>query len=101
MVAVHRACPRLAVLALLFLPSASAAPAQQKEADPGRLSIDRICASGDFRAEGYGPAQWLAGGGYTLLQPSAQVPGARDLVRVDPATGKQTVLVSAGNLVPA
>lgn len=101
MFAVRHACPRFVVLALLFLASAPVAPAQQKEADPGRLSIDRIFASGEFGAAGYGSVHWLPKqGGYTRLEPSETAKGAEDIVRIDPATGKQTVLVSAGNLIP-
>src|SRR5262249_27985808 len=93
---------RFAVVLLLFLASAPAAPAQgHANGAPARLTIARIFASGEFRAESYGPVQWLSKQtGYTLLEPSAQVKGAQDIVRVDPATGQRTVLVSAGNLVP-
>jgi dipeptidyl-peptidase-4 len=102
---------RFAVVALLFLTTGPAAQAQDKQkADPfdpahqakaGRLTIDRIFASGEFRAESYGPVQWLAKQpGYSLLEPSAQVKGAQDIVRIDPGTGQREVLVSAGNLIP-
>ena len=87
------------LLLLTFGPTAQAQP--EKDADPSRLTLDRLFASGEFRTESYGPVQWLSKQpGYSLLEPSAQVKGGQDIVRIDPATGKHTVLVSAGNLIP-
>ncbi len=64
------------------------------------LTLDRLFDSEDFAAETYGPTRWLATGGYTTLEISQSVPGARDIVRHDPATGEQEVLVPAQSLVP-
>jgi dipeptidyl-peptidase-4 len=66
----------------------------------GRLTLERIFASGEFRGEGFGPARWLAdGSGYTTVEPSS--PGAGlDLVRYSPDTGDRQILVRATSLVP-
>jgi dipeptidyl-peptidase-4 len=69
--------------------------------EPGLLTLDRIFHSSEFRAEAYGPINWLSKqGGYAMLQASSQVKGAQDIVRIDPATGKSEVLVSAARLIP-
>ncbi|MBT8399967.1 MAG: S9 family peptidase, partial [Rhodothermia bacterium] len=64
------------------------------------LTLDRLFDSEDFAAETYGPIRWLASGGYTTLESSESVPGTQDIVRHDPATGSQEVLVPAESLVP-
>ncbi|MBY0461299.1 MAG: S9 family peptidase, partial [Gemmataceae bacterium] len=72
---------------------------QQPPQDPAKLTLDRINASSDFRGDRPPPVRWLAGGGYTTLEPSKTHKGAADLVRVDDA-GKGEVLVAAEKLVP-
>lgn len=79
-------------------------------ADPSAawLSVDRIFGAGkEFKTESWGPAHWLADGqGFTTLEPSEALKGhplaseIKDIVRVDPATGVRTVLVSARELLP-
>ena len=85
-------------------------PAAQGDANPDAwLSVDRIFGSAkEFRTESWGPACWLKDGqGFTTLEPSAafqdhpQGAAIKDIVRVDPATGERTVLVSARELLPA
>jgi dipeptidyl-peptidase-4 len=84
----------------LFLGQDSACLAAQAN-DPGRLTLDRLFASGEFQAQSYGPVRWLSRqGGYVMSKPSDQVKGGHDLVRIDPATGKQQVLVAAAQLIP-
>jgi dipeptidyl-peptidase-4 len=88
---------RILVLAFVLVQ-----PALVQAQDTGRLTLDRIFHSPDFRGEHFGSVHWLnRHAGYTMQAPSAQVKGATDIVRVDPATGNQEVLVSARNLVPA
>src|SRR5262245_59347918 len=90
----------LAGLALLVPHGPGLARAGEPK-DPGRLTIDRIFASAEFRPDSFGPVHWLKKlGGYTTREPSATVKGSQDIVRTDPATGKREVLVSAANLVP-
>jgi dipeptidyl-peptidase 4 len=92
---------RLLILAaVLVLGHGSHLHASQPD-DPGLLTLDRLFASGEFRAESYGPVHWLARqGGYARLESSAQVKGAQDIVRIDPATGHREVLVAAAHLIP-
>lgn len=104
---------RLAVcLSFLFLTLAPLAPSPFAEAlpgtappalyaqEPGRLTLERIYDSAEFRGAFFGPARWLAdGSGYTTVEPSRVVRGL-DIVRYDPATGSREILVPATSLVP-
>ena len=75
--------------------------AQDKPADPGRLTLDRIFVSREFSPERFGPARWMSdGASYTTLEPSAEAKGGRDLVLYRAETGRREVLVSAAKLVP-
>jgi len=70
------------------------------QADSDLLTLDRI-GRGEFRAQAYGPIRWTAGGAaYTVLEPSASVKDAEDLVQYDVATGRRAILVPASRLVP-
>ena len=90
----------LAPLALL-LALTCAAPARAQTSDPARLTVDRIYASPEFFARGFGPARWLAdGSGYTTLERSATRSGV-DIVRYDPGSSRREVLVPASRLIPA
>jgi dipeptidyl-peptidase 4 len=81
-----------AYLVLVMSTAAAQAP------DPALLTVERIVAADDFRTERFGPARWLEdGSGYTRLEAAE---GGRDLVKVDPASGRREVLVSAKELVP-
>jgi dipeptidyl-peptidase-4 len=80
----------------LLLAAAPALRAQQAEP----LTLDRIFASPEFFARGVGQFRWLEEGGYTTLERSEAVPGGRDIVRHDPATGSQEIMVSASLFVP-
>jgi dipeptidyl-peptidase-4 len=72
------------------------APAQT---DAAPLTLDRL-GRGEFQAQTYGPIRWASGSSYTVLEPSASAKEAEDLVLYDAASGKRSVLVSAGRLVP-
>jgi len=75
--------------------------AQDKPADPGRLTLDRIFVSREFAPERFGPARWMSdGSSYTTLEPSPEAKGGRDLVLYRAETGRREVLVSAAKLVP-
>jgi dipeptidyl-peptidase 4 len=95
-----------AVLRRVLLASACAAAVVAPGRAPAQdstlvQSIRRIFASRDFTSERFGPARWLGGGGaYTTLERSAEVEGARDIVRYQAGTGSREVLVSARRLVP-
>jgi dipeptidyl-peptidase-4 len=75
--------------------------AQDKPADPGRLTLDRIFVSREFVPERFGPARWMSdGSSYTTLEPSPKAKGGRDLVLCRAETGRREVLVPAAKLVP-
>ncbi len=86
--------PTLAVVvALLPVPLAAQA------GDPSRLTLERIFASRDFRGERGGATRWLDDSTYTMIATPA-TGGADELVRIDAASGRRTVLVSATMLRP-
>lgn len=69
--------------------------------DASVLTIQRIFDSDDFKGESFGPARWLEdGSGYTTLEDSNDIDGARDIVRCDPHTGEREILVPAEKLIP-
>ncbi len=71
---------------------------QAQQVEP--LTLDRLFASGEFFGERPAQFRWLEEGGYTTLERSQAVQGGRDIVRHDPATGSQEIMVSASLLVP-
>ena len=55
------------------------------ESDP---LLHRLYDSPDFEVKYFGPARWLEdGASYTTVEPSAAVPGARDIIRYTTSTG--------------
>jgi dipeptidyl-peptidase-4 len=89
----------LLAFALFFFSGLSVA--QDKPADPGLLTLERIYGSREFAAERFGPARWMRDGeSYTTVEPNADVQGGRDLVLYRAETGRREVLVSAAKLVP-
>jgi dipeptidyl-peptidase-4 len=86
------------ILAIVLAPP----PLASEEADPARLTLERIFGEEAAKVERFGPARWLAdGSGYTTLEPSPDFEKAKDIVRHDPATGERTTLVPATSLVPS
>jgi dipeptidyl-peptidase-4 len=84
----------------LLLAHAGAVRAGEAQ-DAGRLTIDRIFHSAEFRPEPSGPLRWLSRqSAYTTKEPSERVKGFHDIVRTDPASGRREILVSAGQLIP-
>lgn len=82
---------------LLTIPKAERA----QEADPALLSLDRIFLQGEFRQRGIGQIQWYEGGNsYTQIVPSADIPGAQDINRIETESGDSRVWVSAKQLIP-
>jgi dipeptidyl-peptidase-4 len=73
--------------------------AQAEKADPTKLSLDRIFASEDFKADHVSSVKWLEGGAYTTLETHPKKKGLHDLVRWD-AAGKSEVLIDAEKLRP-
>jgi dipeptidyl-peptidase-4 len=65
-----------------------------KDADAGKLTIDRIFQGADLRGEGFGTPRWLTRhSAYTIKS-------GGDIVRVDLATGKREVIVAGRHLTP-
>jgi dipeptidyl-peptidase-4 len=90
----------IAVLVLVWNGPAAHSRSTDDE-DPARLTVQRIFASGELEPE-YASVRWLAGDvGYTSLDPSAAGAGGQDIIRHDPQTGHNQVLVSAAELVPS
>ncbi len=88
------------IILAILLSGPAVSAAQEKPADPV-LTLDRIFGSREFSPERFGPARWMRDGeSYTILEPSAEIKGGRDLVLYRAETGKRDVLVSAAKLVP-
>ncbi len=91
----HRLFYFLAVMAFAALGAE-----KSKEKPNPLLSLDRLYGKPEFSAKSYG-VKWLeAGQGYVRLEKSKATKEARDIVRVDPATGKREILVAAKALIP-
>lgn len=76
-----------------------AAPAATE--DPSTLTLERIFSSDEFKEQTFGPARWLQlRSGYTTLEPSESKVKGKDIVRFDPGTGQQEIMVLADRLVP-
>ena len=91
----HRLFYFLAVMAFAALGAE-----ESKEKPNPLLSLDRLYGKPEFSAKSYG-VKWLeAGQGYVRLEKSKAIKEARDIVRVDPATGKREILVAAKALIP-
>jgi dipeptidyl-peptidase-4 len=92
---------RLAVCVIVLAATAPARlPGQNVPATAGRLTVERVHGSRDFAPDFVGPSSWLDDSTYTVVEPS---PGGRgmDLVRVDAATGRKSVLVASAAVTPA
>jgi dipeptidyl-peptidase 4 len=76
------------------------AQAQTPTSDPGKLTLDRIFASQDFRGDRAPDLKWLAKGAFTNLLPSKTHPAVSDLVRIA-ADGSSEILIPAEKLIPA
>jgi dipeptidyl-peptidase-4 len=90
-VSFRSASVRLALVATIAVPWVGAAQAP--------LTVERIF-SGEFRYDYVGPSRWLDDSTYTVVAPETGGQGA-DLVRVDAATGRRSVLIPASKFVPA
>ena len=91
----------LIVAAIAVLGLFAGIQAQDKPADPGRLTLDRIFVAREFTAERFGPARWMNdGASYTTLESSPETKGGRDLALYRADTGRREVLVPAAKLVP-
>ncbi len=81
---------------LTFLPVCFA-----QTGDKSLLTIDRIFNSSEFSGERFSQSRWIDEGKYyTVIEPSKEVEGGRDIVRYETETGSREVLVSAKLLIP-
>lgn len=85
-------------LSAFALAAAALAPlGAQTTGDPSRITVERIFASPDFRGGAIPQPSWLhSGTSYIVPRPAKD--GGTDLVRVDIATGRETVLARADQL---
>ncbi len=70
------------------------------QADPSKLTIDRIFNSGDFKAGFERSPRWFDASTATQLEPSESIKGFHNLIRFNPVTGEKTTLVPAEKLIP-
>jgi dipeptidyl-peptidase-4 len=84
--------------ALLLTLTPDAGLRAQATGDPSLVTVERIYSSRDFRGEGFGPVRWLDDSTYTAVEPGPDGNGTQ-LVRVDAATGRKSVIVQAAWLV--
>ncbi|MFM7110394.1 MAG: hypothetical protein ACKO26_04570, partial [Planctomycetota bacterium] len=70
------------------------------QADPARLTLDRIFVSGDFRPGGDHGGTWLDKATFARSDASATIKGFSDIVAEDARTGAKKVLVPAEKMVP-
>jgi dipeptidyl-peptidase 4 len=69
------------------------------DSNAGRLTLERIFASDEFRGERVPTVKWLESGGYTMLEPAEKIRDVYDIVRVDDKRKKE-MLVASSTLVP-
>ncbi len=82
------------VAAVLIVPVHAAEP-------EALLSIDRIFHDEEFEINKKVASKWLHGEeSYTTVEASESVADGFDIVRHDPATGEQSILVAASTLIP-
>lgn len=89
--------PTRKLLPLVLILAVAASPALA-QGNPRGLTLQRL-VQGEFQAQAYGPIRWVNDSAYTVLEPSASVRNAQDLVKYDAPTGRKTVLVAANRLV--
>lgn len=93
-----RRIARIAVLAVLAGPLGGPLAAQGS-ADRSRVTVERIYNTRDFAARRFGPVRWLDDSTYTSVEPGPGGEGS-ELVRVDAASGRRTVVASVALLTP-
>ena len=93
--------PRLLVASVALVTLVASTPAPAQEPDSATVTLERIFQSDFFDADPVAPTRWTPDGeAYFSYQRRPEARGP-DLVRVNPETGEQTVLVRSEQLVPA
>jgi dipeptidyl-peptidase-4 len=87
---------------LLMLTSVACSPPNHEgKGSASQLTVERIFASDEFRAERFGPIVWQKdSSGYLTLEESESQPGGQDLIRYS-IEGDKEVMVSASQLIPS
>ncbi len=88
----------LAAALAIFTATAAAQPA--KPAQPVQLTLGDIYGDTAVAMDPRSVSKWLDGDSYSVIEASAALAGANDIVRYDAASGTRTVLVPASALVP-
>ena len=96
--ALHRATLALMAITVLFVGAQATVQAQGRP-DPSIVTVERIYNSRDFRGQGFGTVRWLDDSTYTAVEPGTGDKGTQ-LVRVDALSGRKSVIVEAGWLMP-
>ena len=85
------------LLCLFFLVTATA----HAGGDTSLLSVERIFHDNEFEINSKVASKWLRGGeSYTTIEQSESVADGFDIVRHDPSSGDQSILVAASQLIP-
>jgi len=87
-------------LAFAVIGALASGAAALGQADPARLTLDRIFVSGDFRPGGDHGGTWLDAATFARSDASATKKGFNDIVAEDARTGAKKVLVPAEKMVP-
>jgi dipeptidyl-peptidase-4 len=87
---------RIAALTAQIILVVAAAPCSV--AAQATLTVERIF-SGEFQPQGVGRSRWLDDSTYTVLDQKQS--GGSDLVRVDAASGRRSILIPAAKFQPA
>jgi len=91
----------ICVSLLILISVAGFSRNHEGEGSASTLTVERIFASNEFRAERFGPVLWLKdSSGYLTLEKSESQPGRNDLIRYR-IEGNKEVMVSASKLTPS
>lgn len=78
----------------------ASAESQMPQTEQSMLTVDRIYGDNEFKVRNSG-ARWLEdGSAFTTLEKSDEHSEYHDIVRHDPTSGKQEIIVSASELIP-
>jgi len=73
--------------------------AQEKKQEV--LTLERIYKDNDFSLKRFGPTRWLEdGSGYSTLEKLQEFTDAKNIIKYNPKTGDQYILVDASQLIP-
>jgi dipeptidyl-peptidase 4 len=87
----------IALFLFAFTPNAFA----EETPDPAILTLDRIFDPNEFKTEKFGPLKWLEdGSGYTTLEDNDDFGEGKDIVRYDPQTDSNEIIIPCARLVP-